>query len=452
MGVRSFSLSGFALRRVSDEALLERAREGQELAFAELYRRFHALVYGYCLARLMDPAAAEDVAQETFLRINRSRSSEEVHSARAWVFTVARSAVIDHVRRLKRMPDSLPVDDDTELIAQGADAAEGMFRREDAKLVFLALARLRPRYRSALILREMHGLSSVEIGETMGLNPGAVDTLVCRARDAFGREYAELSDLPGDCRRAVEYMYRDRGSGIEAGERAWLAEHIAGCPRCARERRLAADPKRLAVLLPLAGLRAEGLGVFQRALETLGSAPASFEALGLTTAKVTAVAVAAAIAVAPVAGRVSERRVEKPQQMHDAQCAQGHIHSDIPESNIATHGPAAVEATVAVAGASCSPTTSVSGSSPSSQSPEVATVVVVPDVSPDVDPEDEIADESSVPSVPASAAGGEGVAPVDDVPVDAETPSGSEVPSAPGAATEASLPVTPTVEGTSAPR
>ncbi len=75
MGVRSFSLSGLALRRVSDEALLERAREGQELAFAELYRRFHALVYGYCLARLMDPAAAEDVAQETFMRINRSRSS-----------------------------------------------------------------------------------------------------------------------------------------------------------------------------------------------------------------------------------------------------------------------------------------------------------------------------------------------------------------------------------------
>ncbi len=380
MGIRSLSLSGLALRRVSDEAVLERAREGQELAFAELYRRFHALVYGYCLARLMDPAAAEDVTQETFLRINRSRSEDEVHSARAWVFTVARSAVIDHVRRAKRMPDSLPVDDDMDFASADSDAADRMFRREDAKLVFLALARLRPRYRSALILREMHGLTSLEIGESLGLKPGAVDTLVCRARDAFGREYAALADLPGDCRRAVEYMYRERGSGIDANERAWLLDHVAGCPRCARERRLAADPKRLTVLLPLAGIRPEGLGILQRALETLGAAPASFEALGVMTAKVTAVAVATTLAVAPIAGRVRQEGRDLPRVMR----------ADVPAAvagtlatSLAETSSAAVIETVATVATATPPATVGSGNT---SAPAVATVVVLPDTGAEVEP------------------------------------------------------------------
>ncbi|MDZ4170142.1 MAG: sigma-70 family RNA polymerase sigma factor [Coriobacteriia bacterium] len=310
MSIRAFSMRGLALRRTSDEALLEYAREGQEIAFAELYRRFHGLVYGYCLARLMDPAAAEDVAQETFMRINRSRSSETIHSARAWVFTVARSAVIDHVRRAKRMPDSLPVDDAFELAAANSDAADGMMRREDAKLVFLALARLRPRYRSALVLREMHGLSSAEIGESLSLKAGAVDTLVCRARDAFGREYAALGDLRSDCRRAVEYIYRDRGTGIAEAERGWLTSHVSTCPRCARERLMAADPKRLAFLLPFASIHPEGIGLLRRAVEAFGAAPVSLEGTSLMAAKVTAVAIAATLAIAP---GLSHLGPEKPE-------------------------------------------------------------------------------------------------------------------------------------------
>lgn len=311
MSTRAFSLRGLALRRLDDEALLARAREGQEVAFAELYRRFHGLVYGYCLARLMDPSAADDVAQDTFLRINRSGAADEIHSARAWIFTVARSAVIDHVRRVKRAPASVSVDDDFDVASNGPDAAEGAMRREDAKMVFLALARLRPRYRTALVMREMHGMSSAEIGDALELKSGAVDTLVCRARDAFGREYAGLAALSPDCRRAVEYIYRERGSGIDAAERGWLDDHVSGCPRCAREHGLASDPKRLAMLLPLMSVRPEGLSILQRAMDVFGSAPASVEAVGMMAVKVTAVAVATTIAVSPMSGGTGPRRPER---------------------------------------------------------------------------------------------------------------------------------------------
>ena len=247
----------------------------------------------------MDPHAAEDVTQDVFMRINRARPSEEVRSARAWIFSVARSAIIDHVRHRNRRLDSVTVDEGFDVAARDSDAASGMFRREDAKAVFLALARLRPRYRSALILREMHGLSSVEIGEVMRLKAGAVDTLVCRARDAFGREYAAVSDLGAECRRAVEYLYREKGTGIEPGESSWLDAHVSSCTSCAKERSLAGDPRRLAMLMPLAGIRVEGLAILNRAWESLGAAPASNEAFSAFAVKVTTFAVAATVAFSP---------------------------------------------------------------------------------------------------------------------------------------------------------
>lgn len=305
MGIRGVSLRGFALRRLSDEALLEHARSGQEAAFAELYRRFHALVYGFTLARLLDIQAAEDVTQETFLRIARSGAPEDVRSARAWVMTVARHAVIDQVRRQKRMPDAVPVDALPD-VAGGESAADSALGREDARTVFLALARMRTRYRSALVLREMHGLSSAEIGETMGLKVGAVDTLLCRARDAFGREYAEVSGLPEDCRIAIELIYRRTGTGISDTERRQLSDHLSVCPRCARERGLAEDPRRLAALLPMFGVHVSGgLGLLQRAVEALGIAPASLEALGVVASKVSVAAVTAAVVAAPVVATVA---------------------------------------------------------------------------------------------------------------------------------------------------
>jgi len=328
-----------------------------------------------------------------------------------------------------------------------------MFRREDAKLVFLALARLRPRYRSALILREMHGLSSVDIGESLELKPGAVDTLVCRARDAFGREYAELSGLPSECRRAVEYIYRDRGSGIEDWERGWLAEHVSGCPRCARERTLAADPKRLAVLLPLAGIRPEGLGILQRALEALGSGPASFEALGLVTAKVTAVAVAATIAVSPIAGRVGRGEVDRAERASVVAATPSRGHDACAVSVVAPVPAAHAPATASVIASASAVESAVAPALP-----DVATVVVVP-LEPADDADGAMIEESDsgVPPVSASGTGAPdppgGEVPPSDPPFEVELPDSTGVGEEPGTGADSVTPGAPTdpASGTAEP-
>lgn len=312
MALRALTLRRLVFRRFDDETLLAHVLEGQESAFSELHQRYRTIVYGYCLARLMDPSAAEDVTQDTFIRIHGARGSESIRSARAWIFSVTRSALVDHVRRQKRQPSYLSAEEELAVVSPGSDAAETAERREQAQSVFLAIARLRPRYRSALLLREMHGLTSVEIGEAMNLKPGAVDTLVSRARDAFGKEYSNLGDLPSTCRRAVEYMYRERGTGIDDDERMWLGDHVAGCARCARERHTARDARGLAVLLPLVGVRDGGFGFLTRAVETLGWAPASVDALSSLAAKATVIVLATTLAVAPVPAVYRPSRTPSP--------------------------------------------------------------------------------------------------------------------------------------------
>src|ERR1035437_3864860 len=91
---------------------------------------------------------------------------------------------------------------------------------------------------------------------------GAVDTLVSRARDAFGMAYAAISELPPACRSSIELTYRSRGTGISGQEKDALAAHLASCERCRAEDAKADDPKRLSGLLPLlvpAGAAAHGL-------------------------------------------------------------------------------------------------------------------------------------------------------------------------------------------------
>ena len=64
----SLTLRRVGIRRRSDDDVLAHAFDGDPVAFAEVYRRYHKPIYGYCLARLMDPEAAADAAQEVFVR------------------------------------------------------------------------------------------------------------------------------------------------------------------------------------------------------------------------------------------------------------------------------------------------------------------------------------------------------------------------------------------------
>ena len=319
MTARSLTLSAFTARRLPDEDIFVRTLRGDPIAFSEVYRRYHKRIYGYCLARSLDPDAASDATQEVFMRLLRAEP-DSIDKPRAWLFSVARNVCVDAIRKHARVDPVESMPDETAALGVAAadDPAEVVLLKAEGRDAFLALRRINPRYRTALILREIHGQSSLDIGEALDATAGAVDTLVSRARDAFGVAYAGVLDLSPTCRASIELIYRRLGTGISPLEETNLESHIAECDRCRREAKKAGVPNRLAALLPfLLPARSFGRGLLSKAAAvphavpdaTIQQAAAMVSHPTVTTAgaKVAAAAIAVVLVAIPVVGGVVTR-------------------------------------------------------------------------------------------------------------------------------------------------
>ena len=274
MGVARDTVAGLAVRRNSDAQLLDHALRGDAVAFSEIHRRYSGRVFAFCLARLMSLDAAQDATQEVFLRL-LSADSGQVRSISGWLFGVARHVCIDIARsRQRAVPtDSAAVEAELEENASHFSAEDEALSKAEASDIFLALRRMRPRYRMVLVQKELHGQSVSEIADALAINMGAAYTLLSRARDAFGKAYAQTRELPSQCRGAVEMLYRETGSGISSAEAEKLRLHLAQCAGCSREARHAKERPLFAGLLPLLPMQ-WGLprGQLAEALSRLGDA------------------------------------------------------------------------------------------------------------------------------------------------------------------------------------
>jgi len=237
-------LRGLSLRSRPDVELVDAAIAGNPSAFAELYRRHHTSVYAFCLSRLLNPTAAEDAAQETFIRLFSARPGT-IEKPLSWLFGVARHVCIDVARRADREPA-------TDLSAQDLPdlfSTEGhVTARDDAQRIAIALGSLNPRYRTALVMHEMHAQSALDIAKAFKIGLGATYTLLSRARDAFSAAYERTEQMPEPCRRANALLYRRAADSTTDAENALLEQHLAGCGSCRREARRFARSKRAAAL------------------------------------------------------------------------------------------------------------------------------------------------------------------------------------------------------------
>lgn len=168
----------------------KRFATGDPQAFRQAYDELAPLVLGYCQRRL-DPQAAEDVAQEVFVELWRSRGrfDPERGTLAAFAMTIARSRLIDHVRRVQRRPE-------TDLDAAVEPAAEdralaGIARR---MLMAHALDQLTENQRIVVSLSAFEGLSHPEIAERTGLPVGTVKSHARRGQAALARYLASNDD------------------------------------------------------------------------------------------------------------------------------------------------------------------------------------------------------------------------------------------------------------------
>jgi RNA polymerase sigma-70 factor (ECF subfamily) len=186
----------------SDQQLVERVQAGDKAAFDLLVRKYQHRVLKLVSRFVSDAAEAEDVAQEAFLKAYRALASFRGDSAfYTWLYRIAintaKNALVSNRRR--------PVDFDLDLqdpeqydrharLKEG-DTPEGVLLTEEIRnVVEKAMEQLPEDLRTAIVLRELEGLSYEEIAEAMDCPVGTVRSRIFRAREAIDKKLKPLLD------------------------------------------------------------------------------------------------------------------------------------------------------------------------------------------------------------------------------------------------------------------
>lgn len=188
--------------------VLDRARRGDEAAFTAIFRTVQPVLLRYL--RTMGRDLADDVAAETWVSVVRGldRFRGDLDGFRAWVFTIARSRLIDARRTTGRLPQ--PVDTSSELAerADGTDVSAVVDELMSTEAALALIGRLAPDQAEAVLLRHVVGLDVAETARVLDKRPGAVRIATLRGL----RRLRTLLDNDAEAVR-VRCNAPDRASG-----------------------------------------------------------------------------------------------------------------------------------------------------------------------------------------------------------------------------------------------
>jgi RNA polymerase sigma factor (sigma-70 family) len=310
------------LRLRSDDQLLALFRSGSDAAFDVLHDRYRQRLFAYVRQMLSAQSRqdAEDVLQDVFFRaFGALRADERPVNLRAWLYRVAHNRCIDHLRR----PVPAPADVFEMSRTPLHDPVEDAQRREDLRRLVMDVGRLPAQQRSALLMREIDGMSYSDLATALDVTVPAVKSLLVRARLGLV-EAAEARSTDCAIIRADLAGAYDRG--VKAPGRA--RRHMRECSGC-REYRTALRSVRssFAALSPgVGGLAAMGAKLFGLGGgAAAGGAAASGGTLatsgavavgGATACKVAAVVCTAALTVGGAAEvkQMAHHRAPAPQR------------------------------------------------------------------------------------------------------------------------------------------
>ncbi|HVV46976.1 MAG TPA: sigma-70 family RNA polymerase sigma factor [Bryobacteraceae bacterium] len=180
-----------------DEDLARRLQRREPDAMKDLYDRFGKVAYSVVLAIVRDASTAEDLVQETFLRVwNRIQAFEPGRGALGpWLLAIARNRAIDHVRsssaKMNRNAFELDLREHPALFV---DMQREVENTDHARIIRAAIKKLNPNQQKVIELAYYEGLSQTEMAERMGQPLGTIKTWVRAAlgvlREALGQAVA----------------------------------------------------------------------------------------------------------------------------------------------------------------------------------------------------------------------------------------------------------------------
>jgi RNA polymerase sigma factor (sigma-70 family) len=225
VGLGRLSVTGPLLRLRSDDQLVALFRAGHDEAFGTIHDRYRQRLFAYARQMLGGSSSdAEDVLQDVFLRAyDGLRVDAREVLLRAWLYRVTHNRCIDHLRR----PAPAPADIYDLNRGPQQDPMAAAERREDLRRLVADVRRLPEQQRSALLMREMEGLSYSELAAALDVTVPAIKSLLVRARvglvEAIEARDTGCAEIRTDLAAAF-----DRGVRASGRSRRHLRE-CAGC-------------------------------------------------------------------------------------------------------------------------------------------------------------------------------------------------------------------------------
>lgn len=188
----------------SDVQLMLDVKAGDEMSFELLLHKYRTPLVNFLCRMVKDQAAAEDLAQEVFLRVYRARK-EYSPSAKftTWLFRIATNLALNAIRdgRYRQMTISIDaqVDEDDapmEVAAKEMRADDRLIERERNEMIRGAILSLPEKQRVAVVLHKYHDMDYAEIGKILGCSESALKSLLFRAYETLRVQLALLVARP----------------------------------------------------------------------------------------------------------------------------------------------------------------------------------------------------------------------------------------------------------------
>ena len=222
---RQRSTIGLAVLRLrSDEQLVALLRSGHDEAFQAIHDRYRQRLFAYMRQMLPLRQDAEDALQEVFERAYASlRAGDRELALRPWLYRIAHNRCVDHLRR----PAPPPPEAMLQMGCPPRDPVIEADRRETLRRLLSDVRRLPDQQRSALLMRELGGISYADVAQALGVTVPAVKSLLVRARVSLAAA-GEARDAACEEIRAELVMAHEG----RVRPNSMARRHLRDCPGC----------------------------------------------------------------------------------------------------------------------------------------------------------------------------------------------------------------------------